>query len=185
VKKSMGVAAATLVIGYLFSGTIPADDATPAVDETADRTVLPIPLKPKGGVTGVTVKESTPPKIEPVRAPKDAPNVVVVLLDDVGFGATGTFGGPIPTPTTDALAKEGLRYNRFHTTALCSPSRAALLTGRNHHAVGTGNITEYATAFDGYNSIIPRSAATVAQVLQQNGYSTACYGKWHNTPVWE
>lgn len=184
-KKSMGVAAATLVIGYLFSGTIPADDATPAVDETADRTVLPIPLKPKGGVTGVTVKESTPPKIEPVRAPKDAPNVVVVLLDDVGFGATGTFGGPIPTPTTDALAKEGLRYNRFHTTALCSPSRAALLTGRNHHAVGTGNITEYATAFDGYNSIIPRSAATVAQVLQQNGYSTACYGKWHNTPVWE
>jgi len=150
-----------------------------------DRTTLPMDLKPTGGIVGPTAKESTPPTIQPVTAPKGAPNVVVVLLDDVGFGATGTFGGPVATPAGDSLAKEGLRYNRFHTTAVCSSTRAALLTGRNQHSVGTGAITEFATAFEGYNSILPRTAATVAQVLQQNGYNTACYGKWHNTPVWE
>ncbi|OOK77465.1 sulfatase family protein [Mycobacterium kansasii] len=138
-----------------------------------------------GGRAGRTVSESTMPTIAPIRPPQNAPNVVIVLLDDVGFGATATFGGPVPTPTGDALAREGLRYNRFHTTALCSPTRAALLTGRNHHAVNTGNITEWATGYDGYNSIIPKSAATIAETLRQNGYSTAAFGKWHNTPVWE
>ncbi|ETW21165.1 arylsulfatase, partial [Mycobacterium gastri 'Wayne'] len=150
-----------------------------------DRTRLPLPDTPTGGKAGRTVSESTMPTITPIRPPQNAPNVVIVLLDDVGFGATATFGGPVPTPTGDALAREGLRYNRFHTTALCSPTRAALMTGRNHHAVNTGNITEWATGYDGYNSIIPKSAATIAETLRQNGYSTAAFGKWHNTPVWE
>ena len=150
-----------------------------------DRSLLPLPDLPSGGSAGLTVKESVMPKIEPIRPPKGAPNVVIVLLDDVGFGAAGTFGGPIATPAMDSLAREGLIYNRFHTTSLCSPTRAALLTGRNHHAVNAGVITEFATDFDGYNSIMPKQAATVAEVLRQNGYNTAAYGKWHNTPVWE
>jgi arylsulfatase A-like enzyme len=150
-----------------------------------DRTSLPLPDTPTGGRAARTISESVMPVITPIRPPQGAPNVVIVLLDDVGFGATATFGGPVPSPTGDALAREGLRYNRFHTTALCSPTRAALLTGRNHHAVNTGNITEWATGYDGYNSIIPRSAATVAETLRLNGYSTAAFGKWHNTPVWE
>ncbi|MCV7077220.1 arylsulfatase [Mycobacterium szulgai] len=150
-----------------------------------DRTRLPLPDTPAGGKAGPTISESVMPTISPIRPPTGAPNVVIVLLDDVGFGATATFGGPVPSPTGDALAGEGLRYNRFHTTALCSPTRAALLTGRNHHVVNTGNITEWATGYDGYNSIIPKSAATVAETLRLNGYSTAAFGKWHNTPVWE
>jgi len=150
-----------------------------------DRRVLPLKDTPEGGVAGLTVKESEMPNIMPVRPPAGAPNVVIVLIDDVGYGAAGTFGGPMPTPALDTLAKQGLAYTRFHTTALCSPTRAALLTGRNHHVVNTGTITEYATGFDGYNSIIPKSSATVAEVLRQNGYNTAAYGKWHNTPVWE
>jgi arylsulfatase A-like enzyme len=150
-----------------------------------DRSLLPLADLPSGGRAGLTVKDSVMPKIEPIRPPKGAPNVVIVLLDDVGFGAAGTFGGPIATPAMDSLAREGLRYNRFHTTALCSPTRAALLTGRNHHVVNAGVITEFATGFDGYHSIIPKQAATVAEVLRLNGYSTAAYGKWHNTPVWE
>lgn len=159
---------------------------TPALAQTGtDRTLLPLPDTPSGGRAGLTVKDLQMPRIEPIRPPAGAPNVVIVLLDDVGFGATGTFGGPVATPALDAIAAEGLRYNRFHTTALCSPSRAALLTGRNHHVVNSGNITEYATGYDGYNSIIPKSAATIAEVLRENGYATAAFGKWHNTPVWE
>jgi arylsulfatase len=124
----------------------------------------------------------------PVRlphAPPGAPNIVVVLLDDVGFGAAGTFGGPIPTPTLDALAKEGLRYNRFHTAAICSPTRAALLTGRNPHAVNIGAVLNTPSPYDGYNGELPRSAATVAEILRQNGYGTAAFGKWHLAPEWE
>ncbi|MEK1218277.1 sulfatase-like hydrolase/transferase [Mycobacterium ulcerans] len=153
--------------------------------ENLDRTRLPLPDTPTGGHSGKTVAESKMATITPIRPPQEAPNVVIVLLDDVGFGATATFGGPVETPAGDALAQEGLRYNRFHTTALCSPTRAALLTGRNHHVVNTGTITEFATGYDGYNCIIPKSAATVAETLRQNGYSTAAFGKWHNTPVWE
>jgi arylsulfatase A-like enzyme len=159
----------------------------PALSQSAitDRTLLPLPDTPTGGRAGLTIKDSQMPRIEPIRPPAGAPNIVIVLLDDVGFGAAGTFGGPVPTPTLDALASEGLRYNTFHTTALCSPTRAALLTGRNHHVANTGNITEYATGYDGYNSIISKTTATIAQVLRENGYSTAAFGKWHNTPVWE
>src|SRR5262245_42053345 len=119
------------------------------------------------------------------RAPSGAPNVVVVLLDDVGFGAAGTFGGPVPTPTLDRIAAGGVRYNQFHTTALCSPTRAALLTGRNHHSAHMGAISEIAYGFPGYDGIIPRSTATVAEVLRMNGYGTAMFGKAHVTPMWE
>ena len=118
-------------------------------------------------------------------APKGAPNVVVVLLDDVGFGAAGTFGGPIETPTLQRLAEAGLRYNRFHTAAICSPTRASLLTGRNPHAVGVGAVLNTPSPYPGYNGLLPRSAATVAEVLRQNGYGTAAFGKWHLAPEWE
>ncbi len=111
--------------------------------------------------------------------------MVVVILDDVGFGAATTFGGLIPTPALDALAHDGLRYNRFHTAAMCSPTRASLLTGRDPHAVGWGVVSELSTNYDGYIGMIPRNAATMAEVLKDNGYSTSAWGKWHNTPVWE
>jgi arylsulfatase len=119
------------------------------------------------------------------KAPAGAPNVLLVMTDDVGFGASSTFGGPIPTPTYDELAKEGLRYNEFHTTAMCSPTRAALLTGRNHHAVNTGTVVDLATDGDGYTSVLPDSAATIGEVLKENGYDTAWLGKEHNVPEWE
>jgi arylsulfatase len=118
-------------------------------------------------------------------ARKGAPNIVLILLDDVGFGATGTFGGPVPTPALDQLAKSGLRYNRFHVNSLCSPTRAALLSGRNDHEIGFGTVVEGASGYPGYNSVWPKSAVSIAEVLKQNGYSTAAFGKWHNTPVWE
>ena len=129
--------------------------------------------------------ESTPRKLDAPRAPAGAPHVLVIMLDDVGFGSFGTFGGPVPTPGLDAVAAQGLRYNQFHTTALCSPTRAALLTGRNHHSVHMGGITEIANSFPGYDSAIPPESATVAQVLRMHGYSTACFGKWHLAPSWE
>ena len=139
--------------------------------------------------------ESQPPAPQPVSspvldwqqptAPKGAPNVILILLDDVGFGAAGSFGGPIATPAFDRLAAEGLRYNRFHTTAVCSPTRAALLTGRNQHRVQFGNVSGQEKPVDGYNGIWPKSAASLARVLKDNGYSTSAFGKWHNTPNWE
>ena len=122
---------------------------------------------------------------EPVQAPAGAPNVLLIMTDDVGFSASASFGGAVPTPTFDTLAREGLRYNEFHTTAMCSPTRAALLTGRNHHAVESGAISNLATDQEGYTSIIPDSAATIGRVLQMNGYDTAWIGKNHNTPTWE
>lgn len=118
-------------------------------------------------------------------APAGAPNVLVIMTDDVGYGASSTFGGPIPTPTLDGLAERGLRYTRFHTTAMCSPTRAALMTGRNHHQVGSGRVTEMAVAYDGYTSVIPDSAATLARILKDAGYSTAHFGKYHNIPDFE
>lgn len=120
-----------------------------------------------------------------VQAPKGAPNVVVVLLDDVGFAASSTFGGPAETPVLDALAREGLRYNRFHTTGICSPTRAALLSGRNAHAVGIGAVMNSADERHGYQGVHARDAATMAEILRDNGYNTAAFGKWHQTPDWE
>jgi arylsulfatase len=125
------------------------------------------------------------PKLELSQAPAGAPNIVLVLLDDVGFAASSTFGGPVPTPALDRLAKGGLRYNRFHTTGICSPTRASLLTGRNPHAVGVGSVLNSASIYPGYRGVLAPSAATVAEVLRQNGYATALFGKWHLVPDWE
>lgn len=122
---------------------------------------------------------------EQPKAAAGSPNVVLILLDDVGFGASSALGGPVQTPTFDRLAQNGLRYNSFHMNALCSPTRAALLTGRNNHQVGFGSIAEWSAPYSGYNTVIPNSAATIAEVLKENGYSTSAYGKWHNTPMWE
>ena len=147
--------------------------------------VLPRPDQPFGGKIGRTTKESVKDFPKEVQAPKGAPNVLLILTDDVGFGASSTFGGPIPTVTMDRLAKAGLRYNQFHTTALCSPTRAALLSGRNHHSAATGIIMELGTGFPGYNSLMPKSAGTFAEILKQNGYNTSWYGKNHNVPDWQ
>jgi arylsulfatase len=147
--------------------------------------VLPVPPPPFRGEIGLSAKDSRPDFPKPVQAPRGAPNVLVVLLDDVGFGATSTFGGPVATPTLDRLARDGLRYNQFHTTAVCSPTRAALLTGRNHHTAHSGVVTEGATGYPGYDSLIGKDTATVAEVLRQNGWSTAWFGKNHNVPDWQ
>jgi len=146
---------------------------------------LPLPSAPFTGRIGRLMTDAEPRPLPRRGAPTDAPNIVLIMLDDVGFGTCGTFGGPVPTPALDRVAAAGLRYNQFHTTALCSPTRAALLTGRNHHAVHFGGIPENANSFPGYDSVIPPEAATVAQVLRQHGYATGCFGKWHLTPTWE
>ena len=151
------------------------------------RSVLPIPDRAHTGLVTYDAKDPDTefPAIEPLRPPEGAPNVLVVLIDDCGFGASSAFGGPCATPTAERLAANGLKYNRFHTTALCSPTRQALLTGRNHHSVGMGGITEIATSAPGYNSIRPKTAAPLAETLKLNGYSTAQFGKCHEVPVWE
>jgi arylsulfatase A-like enzyme len=158
-----------------------------AQDRAEGRDVLPIPDRPYEGLITYDAKDpdTSFPPIEPLRPPEGAPNVLVVLIDDVGFGASSAFGGPCETPNAERLAARGLKYNRFHTTALCSPTRSALLTGRNHHAVGMGGITEIATSAPGYTSVWPNSAAPLAEILKLNGYSTAQLGKCHEVPVWE
>ncbi|TDW66145.1 arylsulfatase [Kribbella pratensis] len=157
-----------------------------AVDRHA-RTMLPIPDRPKPGLTTYDAKDPDTrfPPIEPLLPPDGAPNVLIVLLDDIGFGASSTFGGPCRTPTADRLAAGGLSYNRFHTTALCAPTRAALLSGRNHHSVGMGSITETATSAPGNSSMRPNTKAPLAMTLKLNGYSTAQFGKCHEVPVWQ
>ena len=154
-------------------------------DEAEGRDVLPIPDTPYEGKLPLDAREASFPPIEPHRPPTRAPNVLIVLLDDVGFAASSAFGGPVNTPTAERLAAAGLKYNRFHTTALCAPTRAALLTGRNHHTVGMGVITELATSAPGYNSLRPNTCAPLAQTLTLNGYSTAQFGKCHEVPVWQ
>ena len=134
------------------------------------------------GTIGQTFNDSKADYPLPIIAPAGAPNVLIIILDDVGFGMCSTFGGPVPTPSLDKLAGNSLIYNRFHTTAQCSQTRAALLTGRNHHSAGTGAVIEMSTGFPGYTGIIPKSTALIAQVLRDNGYATSMFGKWHNTP---
>ena len=146
---------------------------------------LPQPTPEFGGVQGLIVADSTPAAMQMPKAPKGAPNIVLILLDDVGFGTCSTFGGPVPTPALDRVAANGVRFNQFHTTALCSPTRAAMLTGRNHHTVHMGGIPEGANVFPGYDSVIPKEAASVAEILKQSGYSTGAFGKWHLAPMWE
>jgi arylsulfatase A-like enzyme len=160
--------------------------ADPVASTQATPNVLPRPDFHFSGEIGRTYLDSDPAQFpKPVQAPIGAPNILLVLIDDCGFGQYSTFGGGIPSPTMDKLAAEGLRYNRFHTTALCSPTRAAMITGRNHHSTSFAGITELATGYDGYTCILPRSCGTIGEVLRQNGYMTAWVGKNHNTPTWE
>jgi arylsulfatase A-like enzyme len=151
------------------------------------RTSLPIPDVQRVGLTTYDAKDpdTNYPPIEALLPPEGAPNVLVILIDDVGFGASSAFGGPCQTPNAERLAAGGLKYNRFHTTALCSPTRQALLTGRNHHSVGMGGITEIATSAPGYNSILPNTCSPLARTLKLNGYATAQFGKCHEVPVWQ
>ncbi|MGE3744811.1 MAG: arylsulfatase [Sphingomonadaceae bacterium] len=168
--------AALLSTSAIFAGSVPA-----IAQEVIPRTEFNEPMK-----IGRTIDRSTTPRWPKApEAPIGAPNIFLILTDDIGFGASSTFGGMIPTPTFDALAASGLRYNQFNTTALCSPTRAALLTGRNPHNVGMGNISNLASGYDGYNSVIPEASGMVAEILRQNGYVTSAYGKWHLTPEWE
>jgi len=185
ITRRQTLRAATLVGTLAFSiASALAVFAAPPPDKL-DRTVLPI-AEPKRPV--FTEIDARKVKMSPqfqVKAPAGAPNVVIVLVDDLGFGVPSTFGGPIQTPTLDGLAQNGLRYNNFHTTALCSPTRAALKSGRNHHTVNMGFITEMATGFPGNTGQIPNATAPLAEMLRLNGYSTAAFGKWHETAAWE
>lgn len=158
-----------------------------STQDKIQRAILPIPDVKHVGLTTYDAKDPDTkfPPIEQLRPPKGAPNVLVVLIDDCGFGASSAFGGPINTPTAERLAKNGLKFNRFHTTALCSPTRQALLTGRNHHSVNMGGITELASSAPGYSSVLPKDKAPIAMTLKLNGYSTAQFGKCHEVPVWE
>ena len=150
-----------------------------------DRTVLPIKEPVPPSITELDARNATaPPRFE-VKAPEKAPNVVIVLIDDIGFGASTSFGGPCNMPNVDRLATNGLKYNRFHTTALCSPTRVALLTGRNHHVNNAGAVMEVATGFPGNTGIRPNGVAPLAEMLRLNGFSTAAFGKYHETPPWE
>ena len=166
------------LLGLFFSGWASAAD-------TLDRTVLPILEPTQETITILDAREAKAPPRFAVTAPEGAPNVVIVLIDDIGFGASSAFGGPIEMPTLEKLAGGGLKYNRFHTTALCSPTRTALLTGHNHHANNAGAIMELATAFPGNTGIRPKEITTLAEILRQNGYSTGAFGKYHETPPWE
>ena len=164
--------------------------AVPALGQTKkpaalDRTVLPIAEPQRKAITELDARKAKAPARFEVKAPQGAPNVMIVLIDDIGFGHSSAFGGPISMPTVEKLAAGGLKYNRFHTTALCSPTRTALLTGHNHHANNAGAIMELATAFPGNTGVRPRTITTLAEILRQNGYSTAAFGKYHETPPWE
>jgi hypothetical protein len=154
--------------------------------QVTDGSVLPFPPVPSASTAGPTLATSVHKRrAEPDHLPADAPNILIILLDDVGFGQADTFGGDIRTPTLTGQANQGIAYNAFHTTAICSPTRAGLLTGRNQHRVGSGTIAERAVDWDGYVGVIPKTSATIAEVLKDYGYSTAAFGKWHNTPATE
>jgi arylsulfatase A-like enzyme len=182
------IAAALAAMLTSLAITLPVSAQTPApagVTLPTDRTVLPIPEPQYPHSTVLDARNATPPPRFEVKAPAGAPNVLIVLIDDMGFGQSSAFGGPVHMPTVETLANEGLRYNEFHTTALCSPTRAALLSGRNHHMNNMGSITETATAFPGQTGQRPNSVAPLAQMLRLNGYSTAAFGKSHETAAWE
>jgi arylsulfatase A-like enzyme len=164
----------------LISGTPGSPNAT----VTIDGRYLPAPPQPFGGQIELNAAQSKPYWPARVVPPKGAPNILLIMTDDVGFAAPSTFGGVIPTPALDRVAKMGLRFTNFHSTSLCSPTRAALITGRNHHSVGFGVITEASTGFPGYNSVIGKDCATIGRILLDNGYRTSWYGKDHNTPDW-
>jgi arylsulfatase len=180
----LGVLLATAAIASHFP-VAQANPVSPADGNSqADGVVLPFPPTPTASKPGATLADSTMKwRKEPRRLKEGAPNILIILLDDVGFGIADTFGGEVHTPTLSRLADRGLRYTAFHTTSICSPTRASLLTGRNHHRVGNGTIAERASDFDGYTGIIPKTSATLPEVLHHYGYKTAAFGKWHNTPA--
>ncbi len=184
-RDLMFVFAAATCLGLSASARPTFAEDAPAAPPALDRTVLPIQPPAFPFATETDARKAKAPPPFHVAAPAGAPNVIIVLLDDVGFAASAPFGGPVPMPTLDRLAQGGLRYNNFHTTALCSPTRAALKSGRNHHTANMGFITEMATAFPGATGQIPDSVAPVAEMLRLNGYSTAAFGKWHETAAWE
>ena len=158
---------------------------TPDATTTIDGRYLPPPPQPFQGRIELNAAQSKPSWPARVVPPTGAPNILLIMTDDVGFAAPSTFGGVIPTPELDRIANEGLRYTNFHSTSLCSPTRAALITGRNHHSVGFGVVSEAATGFPGYNSIIGKDSATIGRILLDNGYRTSWFGKDHNTPTWD
>src|SRR5579863_6107181 len=185
----LGVAA-FLLVAMLMVPSVAAQQVTgqlgsPTATTSIDGKQLPPPPPKFGGVIKESAKESTPwwpPRIVP---PKGAPNVLLIMTDDEGFGAPSTFGGVIETPALDRIAKSGLRYAQFHSTSVCSPTRAAMITGRNHHVAGVGVVGEAATGFPGYDSIIGKDTGTIGEILKENGYATAWFGKDHNTPFYQ
>ena len=176
-----------LALGIMMSCNVPQDNSKNSLagKYEMDRTILPIHPPTTEAITEMDARNVEKPDIFQIKAPADAPNIVIVMIDDIGFGATSTFGGAIETPTFDRLADNGLKFNQFHTTALCSPTRASLLSGRNHHKMNVGSVMEVATGFQGNQGIRPDNAKYVAETLRQNGYSTAAFGKWHETATWE
>jgi arylsulfatase A-like enzyme len=180
-RGTIALASSVLSVSFVLTSFALAQATQPPLGGSV---LLPVPEPQFGGIIGRKASESKPDFPKGVTAPKGAPNVLLILTDDTGFGAPSTFGGPVSTPALDRVAQDGLRYNNFHTTALCSPTRAALLTGRNHHSVGFGNISEFATGYPGYNSILPKSAGTIGNILVNNGYNTSWFGKNHLIPDW-
>ena len=176
-----------LSLGVLMSCSTPQNqsDSISSGEYKMDRTILPIQPPETEPITEMDARNVEKPDIFEIKAPEGAPNIVLVMIDDIGFGATTTFGGAIETPTFDRLADQGLRFTQFHTTALCSPTRASLLSGRNHHNVNVGSVMEIATGFKGNQGVRPDNAKYIAETLRQNGYSTAAFGKWHETATWE
>ena len=183
--KRLTVSAARFLAVAVLTTPLAVEPVTAQQSTAIDRTVLPIPEPKRQKYTELDARNAKAPPRWDVKAPAGAPNVVVVLIDDMGFGASGAFGGPINMPTLEKVAKTGIKYNRFHTTSLCSPTRVALLTGYNHHSNNAGSIMETGTAFPGNTGVRPQSITTAAEVLRQNGYSTAAFGKYHETPPWE
>src|SRR6266496_5315785 len=190
VQRFVGLTAIFLML-LLATGGVRAQHQTTGVPGSAsgtttiDGTQLPPPPPKFGGVIKETLQGSKiwwPPRVVP---PKGAPNVLLIMTDDQGYGVSGTFGGVIPTPALDRVAKAGLRYTNFNSTALCSPTRAALITGRNHHSVGNGVISELSTGYTGYDSFITKDKATIGKILKDNGYRTSWFGKNHNTPSFQ
>jgi len=184
---SFKIAIPILLAGGVISCVTPTvnKELPSAAKYKMDRTILPIHPPQLEAVTEMDARNVEKPDIFEVKAPEGAPNIVLVMIDDIGFGATSTFGGAIETPTLERLAENGLKFNQFHTTALCSPTRASLLSGRNHHKVNVGSVMEVATGFQGNQGIRPDNAKYIAETLRQNGYSTAAFGKWHETATWE
>ena len=176
---------ATIGVGSALAQETTGVPGSPSATTTIDGKYLPAPPPPFGGVINLGAEQSKPFWPPTVVPPKGAPNVLLIMTDDQGYGVSGTFGGVIPTPTMDQIAQAGLRFTEFHSTALCSPTRAALITGRNHHSVGSGQIGELSTGYPGYNSIIGPDNATIGTILKQNGYATSWFGKEHNTPTYQ